>query len=78
MSLKYFNVIKKSFGLKKNDINKIIKNENINLENFNWDSVTYINLITTVFDKFKKNIEPSKLQKLKTFKDLDNFLKKLI
>lgn len=78
MSLKYFNIIKKSFGLKKNDINKIIKNENINLENFNWDSVTYINLITIVFDKFKKNIEPSKLQKLKTFKDLDNFLKKLI
>ena len=48
------------------------------LENYNWDSVTVINLITNVSDKYKKNIEPQKLKKIKTFKDLDNFLINLI
>ena len=78
MSIKYLNVIEKSFELKKKEINKIIKNENIELENYNWDSVTVINLITIVSDKYKKNIQPEKLKKLKTFKNLDNFLIKLI
>ena len=78
MSIKYLNVIEKSFELKKKDVNKIIKNENIELENYNWDSVTVINLITIVSDKYKKNIQPEKLKKLKTFKNLDNFLIKLI
>ena len=78
MSIKYLNVIEKSFELKKKDVNKIIKNENIELANYNWDSVTVINLITFVSDKYKKNIEPGKLKKLKTFKNLDSFLIKLI
>ena len=78
MSIKYLNIIEKSFELKKKDLNKIIKNENIELENYNWDSVTVINLITIVSDKYKKNIQPEKLKKLKTFKNLDNFLIKLI
>ena len=78
MSIKYLNVIEKSFELKKKDVNKIIKNEKIELENYNWDSVTVINLITIVSDKYKKNIQPEKLKKLKTFKNLDNFLIKLI
>ena len=78
MSIKYLNVIEKSFELKKKDVNKIIKNENIELVNYNWDSVTVINLITIVSDKYKKNIEPEKLKKLKTFKNLDSFLIKLI
>lgn len=78
MSIKYLNIIEKSFELKKKDVNKIIKKENMELENYNWDSVTVINLITNVSDKYKKNIEPQKLKKIKTFKDLDNFLINLI
>ena len=78
MSIKYIELIKKSFELNKKDVDKIIKNENIGLENFNWDSLTFINLITLVSDKYKKNIKPEKLKKLKTFKNLDNFLIKLI
>ena len=78
MSIKYLNIIEKSFELKKKNLNKIIKKENMELENYNWDSVTVINLITNVSDKFKKNIEPQKLKKIKTFKDLDNFLINLI
>ena len=37
-----------------------------------------INLISNVSDKYNKNIQPEKLQKTKTFKDLDNLLSKLI
>ena len=78
MPFKYFDIIKKSFELKKKDVDKITKDENIELENYNWDSITFINLITLVSDKYKKNIKPDKLTKLKTFKNLDNFLNKLI
>ena len=78
MSMKHLDLIKKSFGLKKKDIEKIQKNENTKLENFNWDSIVVINLISYVSDKYNKNILPEKLKKIKTFKDLDNFLSKLI
>ena len=78
MSIKHLDLIKKSFELKKKDVDKITKNENIELENYNWDSLTVINLITLVSDKYKKNVKPDKLKKLKTFKNLDNFLNKLI
>jgi acyl carrier protein len=78
MSIKHLDLIKKSFELKKKDVDKITKDENIELENYNWDSLTVINLITLVSDKYKKNIKPDKLKKLKTFKNLDNFLNKLI
>ena len=78
MSIKHLDLIKKSFELKKKDLDKITKDENIELENYNWDSLTVINLITLVSDKYKKNIKPDKLKKLKTFKNLDNFLNKLI
>tara|TARA_Y100000590_G_C15101159_1_gene781289 strand:- start:32 stop:280 length:249 start_codon:yes stop_codon:yes gene_type:complete len=78
MSIKHLDLIKKSFGLKKKDIEKIKKNENTKLENFNWDSIVVINLISYVSDKYNKNILPEKLQKIKTFKDLENFLSKLI
>ena len=78
MSIKHLDLIKKSFELKKRDIDKIKKDENIKLENFNWDSIVVINLISYVSDKYNKNIQPEKLQKIKTFKNLDNFLSKLI
>tara|TARA_B100000989_G_C19533052_1_gene471438 strand:+ start:3860 stop:4102 length:243 start_codon:yes stop_codon:yes gene_type:complete len=78
MSIKHLDLIKKSFQLKDKDIDKIKKNENIDLENYNWDSIVVINLITLVSDKYNKNIKPENLQKVKTFKSLDNFLKRLI
>ena len=78
MSIKNLDLIKKSFDLKKKDIEKIKKNENTKLENFKWDSIVIINLISNVSDKYNKNIQPEKLQKTKTFKDLDNLLSKLI
>ena len=78
MSIKHLDLIKKSFILKKKDIEKIKKNENTKLDNYNWDSIVVINLISYVSDKYNKNILPEKLQKIKTFKDLDSFLSKLI
>ena len=48
MSIKHLDLIKKSFELKKKDVDKITKDENIELENYNWDSLTVINLITLV------------------------------
>ena len=39
MSIKHLDLIKKSFQLKDKDIDKIKKNENIDLENYNWDSI---------------------------------------
>ena len=58
MSIKHLDLIKKSFELKKRDIEKIKKNENTKLENFNWDSIVGINLISYVSDKHNKNIQP--------------------
>ena len=84
MSIKHLDLIKKSFELKKKDVDKITKNENIELENYNWDSLTVINLITleslflAIKDFGPNNVKPDKLKKLKTFKNLDNFLNKLI
>ena len=78
MSIKNLELIKKSFELKKKDIEKIKNNESTKLENFNWDSIVVINLISYVSDKYNKNIQPEKLKKIKKFKDLDIFLSKLI
>ena len=39
MSIKNLELIKKSFELKKKDIEKIKNNESTKLENFNWDSI---------------------------------------
>ena len=78
MSIKNLELIKKSFELKKKDIEKIKNNESTKLENFNWDSIVVINLISYVSDKYNKNIQPEKLKKINTFKDLDIFLSKLI
>ena len=78
MTLKHFNIIKKSFVLNKTAINKITKNKKLNLEEFNWDSITIINLLTILSDDYKVNVEPKVLQKIKTFEELDNFLSRKI
>jgi len=45
-----------------------------NLDQFVWDSMSMINLITLIKDKYKKNINIKKLRSLKTLEELDNFL----
>ena len=62
MSIKNLELIKKSFELKKKDIEKIKNNESTKLENFNWDSIVVINLISYVSDKYNKNIQPENLK----------------
>ena len=45
------------------------------LDEFVWDSMTMITLITILKDKYnKKNINLKKMRSLKTILDLDNFI----
>tara|TARA_X000000950_G_scaffold213882_1_gene257259 strand:- start:1651 stop:1872 length:222 start_codon:yes stop_codon:yes gene_type:complete len=71
--MKFKNVISKSFNIS----SKLI-NENGNLNSFNWDSVTKINLISYIEDKYDKIIDINKLNKAKTFKDLNNIILKTL
>ncbi len=71
--MKFKNIISKSFNIPQ----KLI-DENKNLHNFNWDSVTKINLITYIEDKYDKVIDFNKLNKAKTFKDLNNIILKTL
>ena len=49
--MKHINIIAKSFNL---DKKKIKKNDKV--EKFNWDSMTKINLISNVDEKFSKTL----------------------
>ena len=69
----YINLIAKSFNEPKSKIKK-----DVFLSKFNWDSMTKINLITNINEKFKKNIDYKKFDKIKTFGDLDELIKKTI
>ncbi len=67
--MKHKHLIAKSF-------NESIKNikDNFHVEKYNWDSMTKINLITSIDEKYKKTIDHRKFKKIKTFKDLDNLI----
>jgi acyl carrier protein len=56
--VKYKKLIAKSF---KEKLDKIEKNKK--LENFNWDSLTKISLITDVHNMFNKNLDIQNLIK---------------
>ena len=71
--MKYIDLIAKSFNESKKDIKK-----NLLLTKFNWDSMTKINLITFVSKKYNKHLDYKKLEKLKTFNDLNNLITKTI
>jgi len=71
--MKHLNIISKSFGLEK----KKIKAEE-KVENFNWDSMTVINLIGILDDKFSKSLDLKKLKKIVYFKDIDELIEKTI
>ena len=71
--MKHINIISKSFGLNKK---KIKDNEKV--EKFIWDSMTKINLITFVNEKFSKTLDHTKFEKIVYFKDIDNLIEKTI
>ena len=71
--MKHINIISKSFNINKKKIK-----ENANVENFNWDSMTKINLISNVDEKFSKIIDHTKLNKVKNFKDIDDLIEKTL
>ena len=60
--------------------NESIKNikDDLTVENYNWDSMTKINLISSVDEKYKKSLDHRKFKSIKTFKDLDNLISKTI
>ena len=71
--MKHLNIISKSFDI---DKKKIKANDKV--ENFNWDSMTKINLISSVDKKFSKTLDHTKFSKIIDFKDIDNLIEKTI
>ncbi len=71
--MKHLIIISKSFNL---DKKKIKKNDKV--QNFNWDSMTKINLISRVDEKFSKTLNHTKLEKIIYFKDIDDLIEKTI
>ena len=71
--MKYLSLISKCFKqkFKSEDLNK-------NLNDFIWDSLVKITLMTEINKKYKKNINFKELEKNKTFKQLDNLIEKTI
>jgi acyl carrier protein len=69
----YKDLIAKSF----NEPKKSIK-ENLLLAKFNWDSMTKINLITIIDNRYKKTLDYRKFEKLKTFGDLNKLIIKTL
>ncbi len=45
-----------------------------NLNNFVWDSMAKINLITYINEKYNKNINIKKMKSIKTVKELDELI----
>ena len=68
---------KKIIAISFNENEKNIK-ENIRVDKFNWDSMTKINLIANVDQKYKKLIDHKKFSSIKNFRDLDNLISKTI
>ena len=56
---------------------KNIKKED-KLNQYNWDSMAKINLITFINEKYKKNINIQKLQSLRSIDDLDKLIENTI
>ena len=71
--MKHINIISKSFNLNKKKVK-----EGGKVENFNWDSMTKINLISNVDEKFSKTLNHIKLEKIIIFKDIDDLIEKTI
>ena len=48
------------------------------LNQYNWDSMSKINLITVINERYNKNINIKKMQSLKTIHDLDQLIEDTI
>ena len=69
--LKNLKLIKQILNV--NNKTKLIGSKN--LDDFIWDSMTMITVITILKDKYKKkNVNVQKLRSLKSLSDLDKFL----
>ena len=71
--MKHIDIISKSFRINKKKFKATDK-----VENFNWDSMTVINLIGILDEKFSKSLDLKKLKKIVYFKDIDELIEKTI
>jgi acyl carrier protein len=71
--MKNFKIISEILEENKKNIKKEDK-----LNQYNWDSMAKINLITFINEKYKKNINIQKLQSLKNVDDLDKLIENTI
>jgi acyl carrier protein len=70
--MKHIKIIQKIFNLDKKKING-----NDKVDKYNWDSITKINLINAVDDKFSKILDHKKIEKIIYIKDIDELIKKI-
>lgn len=71
--MKHLPLISKSF---KHKFTKEVSKKK--LDDYAWDSLTKINIITELNTKYKKNIDFNKLEKIKTFNELDKLIENTI
>jgi len=71
--MKHIDIISKSFGVAKKKIK-----DNDKVDKLIWDSMTKINLISLVNEKFSKAIDHTKLEKIVYLKDIDKLIEKTI
>ena len=71
--MKNFKIISEILEENKKNIKKEDK-----LNQYNWDSMAKINLITFINEKYKKNINIQKLQSLRSINDLDKLIENTI
>ena len=67
--MKNIDIIAEILETKKSKINK-----NSKLEEYVWDSMSQIKLLTYLSSKLKKQVNVEKIKKIKTILELDNFI----
>jgi len=67
--MKNIDIIAEILETKKSKINK-----NSKLEEYIWDSMSQIKLLTYLSSKLKKQVNVEKIKKIKTILELDNFI----
>ena len=67
--MKNTDLIAEILETKKSKINK-----NSKLEEYVWDSMSQIKLLTYLSSRLKKNVKVEKIKKIKTILELDNFI----
>jgi len=69
IKMKNIDIIAEILETKKSKINK-----NSKLEEYVWDSMSQIKLITFLSSRLKKQVNVEKIKKIKTILELDNFI----